>query len=144
FAGKPDLLLAVVAEALERSPAFEAAADHSGERISEVVGFYVSRELEEVRGIGREVHAAARREERVRALLAKYNGRVRKATVARIRAMRGARPAGSPELAADVLLALVLGLAHLDTLFPERAGDPGFRAAVEEAVERILGARRPR
>jgi len=37
------------------------------------------------------------------------------------------------------LLVIVLGLAHLDTLAPDRCDRPQFRSAVEEAVGRIVG-----
>ena len=50
-----------------------------------------------------------------------------------------ADPVSSADVTADLLLVVVLGLVHLDTLAPDRCDRPAFRAAVEKAVERILG-----
>jgi AcrR family transcriptional regulator len=139
FDGKPDLLLAVVAASLDRIPLFHPVAGAGAGRVAELVGVYVTPELDPVRRLAREVHAAARRDERVRALLDAFNRKVRDAATSRIADDPLASPIGSASVSADLLLVIVLGLAHLDTLAPERCDRADFRAAVEEAVDRILG-----
>jgi len=139
FGGKPDLLLAVIGAALERIPAFQQRAAPRRARLSETIGIYVTPQAAEVRRLAREVHATARRDRRVRALLDAFNRRVRAAAATRIAALRAADPVGSADVTADLLLVIVLGLVHLDTLAPDRCDRPAFRAAVEKAVERILG-----
>jgi len=141
FGGKPDLLLAAIAAALEKIPLFQQSAGRRRGTVAETIGIYVSPEAAEVRRLAREVHAAARRDRRVRALLDAFNRRVRAAAATRIGELRGADPVGrSADVTADLLLVIVLGLVHLDTLAPDRCDRPEFRAAVEEAVDRILGA----
>jgi AcrR family transcriptional regulator len=139
FGGKPDLLLAVIGAALERIPAFQQRAARPRARLSETIGTYVTPQAAEVRRLAREVHATARRDRRVRALLDAFNRRVRAAATTRVAALRGADPVSSADVTADLLLVVVLGLVHLDTLAPDRCDRPAFRAAVEKAVERILG-----
>ncbi len=141
FDGKPDLLLAVVGASLDRIPLFHPAAGARAGRVAELVGVYVTPELDTVRRLAREVHAAARRDERVRALLAGFNRKIRDAAATRIADDPRATPVGSASVSADLLLVMVLGLAHLDTLAPDRCDQPDFRAAVEEAIDRILGVR---
>ena len=141
FAGKPDLLLAAVASALEQVPLFKPAEGAPTGSVAELIGIYVAPELETMRRLAREVHAAARREERMRELLDAFNHRIRAAARARIAELPDAKPVGSASVSADLLLVMVLGLAHLDTLAPDRCDQPDFRAAVEEAVDRILGLR---
>jgi AcrR family transcriptional regulator len=138
FGGKPDLLLGVVAAALERIPLFQASAIHARGRLAEVVGVYVTPEADRSRRIAREVHAVARRDRQVRKLLDAFNRRVRSALAARIAELGAADPVAPPDVIADLLLVIVLGLAHLDTLAPDRCDRPEFRAAVEKAVDRIL------
>jgi TetR/AcrR family transcriptional regulator len=137
FRGKPDLLLAVVAAALQRIPLFQSDGPPRG-RVSQAIGVYATPQAEMSRRLAREVHTAARRDRRVRKLLDAFNRRVRAALTARIATAPGADPVASAAITADVLLLMVVGLAHLDTLAPDRRDRPEFRAAVEEAVERIL------
>jgi len=137
FHGKADLLLSVVADALEHIPLFQPAA-RSGGGVAETIGIYVTPQAEVIRRLAREVHAASRRDPRVRRLLGGFNRRIRAAAAERVAALH-ADPVGSPELTADLLLVIVLGLVHLDTLAPDRSDRPEFRRVVERAVERILG-----
>jgi len=132
FPSKPDLLLAVVGAALEKIPVLQ------GGEIAEIVGVYVSPEADLSRKLAREVHTAARRDPRVRKLLDAFNRRARALLTSRIAEHRG-RAVSTPDVTADLLLVMVLGLAHLDTLAPDRCDRPEFRAAVEKAVNRILG-----
>lgn len=143
FAGKPDLLLAVVGAALYRIPLFQHGGFRPQGRLSEAVGVYVTPEAEASRRLAREVHAAARRDPGVRALLDGFNRRVRADATERIAAQKAADCVAPPDVAADLLLVIVLGLVHLDTLAPDRCDRPEFRAAVEEAVDRILGVGAP-
>ena len=133
FHGKPALLLAVVDAALEKIPVLQ-----TGE-VSKIVGVYVTPEADVSRKLAREVHTAARRDRRVRRLLDAFNRRMRGALAARVAEVAG-KPVAAADVTADLLLVLVLGLAHLDTLAPDRCDRPEFRAAVEKAVERILGS----
>ena len=103
----------------------------------EIVGVYVSPEADLSRKLAREVHTAARRDPRVQKLLDRFNRRARGFLTSRVAEHRGGGVA-SPELIADLLLVIVLGLSHLDTLAPDRCDQPEFRAAVEAAVDRIL------
>ena len=127
--------------ALERIPLFQQNAPTARGRVSETVGVYVTPQAEQVRRLAREVHAAARRDPRVRSLLDAFNRRVRSEAAKRIAGLRGADPVAPADVTADLLLVIVLGLVHLDTLAPDRCDRPDFQAAVETAVERILGTR---
>jgi len=138
FHGKPDLLLAVVAAALERIPLFQQTATRPRGTVAEAIAIYVTPQADVIRRLAREVHASARRDPRVRTLLDDFNRRIRAATARRVAALHGDAVA-SPALTADLLLVIVLGLVHLDTLAPDRCDRPAFRKVVEEAVERILG-----
>ena len=138
FHGKPDLLLAVVAAALERIPLLQSAADARRGGVARIVGVYATPEADISRRLAREVHTAARHDARMRKLLDAFNRRARAALTQRIATAAQLRPVGSAAITADILLALVLGLAHIDTLAPDRRDRPEFRAAVEEAVERML------
>jgi AcrR family transcriptional regulator len=140
FGGKPDLLLAVVGAALERIPLFQQGAARRRDRLSRVVGVYVTPEADESRRLAREVHAAARRDRQVRKLLDDFNRRIRAALTARIRESAGGDGLAAADVTADLLLVIVLGLVHLDTLAPDRCDRPDFRDAVEKAVDRILGS----
>ncbi|MGH7804634.1 MAG: TetR family transcriptional regulator, partial [Candidatus Binatia bacterium] len=139
FDGKPDLLLAVVGDSLARIPLFHRPGAPFSGRVAELIGVYVTPELDTVRRLAREVHAAARRDASVRALLDAFNRQIRDAATSRIEDLPHATPVVSASASADLLLVMVLGLAHLDTLAPDRCDRPDFRAAVEEAVDRILG-----
>jgi AcrR family transcriptional regulator len=141
FEGKPDLLLAVVAAALEHIPVFQQRAVRPTGRLAETIGVYVTPRAGDVRRLAREVHAAARRDRRVRKLLDIFNRRIRAAATTRVAELSGADPVASPEITADLLLVIVLGLVHLDTLAPDRADRPEFRKAVEDAVDRLVGER---
>ncbi|MGH7818318.1 MAG: hypothetical protein ACREQ9_00960 [Candidatus Binatia bacterium] len=77
----------------------------------------------------------------MRTLLDDFNRRIRAAATSRIAEEPGADPVAAPDVTADVLLVIVLGLVHLDTLAPDRCDRPDFRAAVEKAVDRIVGRR---
>jgi len=138
FDGKADLLLAVITAALEQIPLFQRTAVGPRGTIAEAIAVYVTPEAGLVRRLAREVHASARRDPRARKLLGEFNREIRRAAAERVAALDG-RPVASAELTADLLLVIVLGLVHLDTLAPDRTDRPEFREVVERAVDRILG-----
>jgi len=97
FRGKPDLLLAVIAAALERIPAFQRRAAHPRGRVAQTIGIYVTPQAEEIRRLAREVHATARRDRRVRRLLDAFNRRIRAAAAARVAELRDADPVAAAD-----------------------------------------------
>jgi AcrR family transcriptional regulator len=157
FASKAELLLAVVEQAVHALPLSEriAASEAPGpDFFAQLVSVYADPGMRRVRRLAIEIHAAASRDRDAARLLLDFNRRTHRALRERLDACRarGILPdALDAEHSASLLLLLVMGIAHLDTLEPGLLGDRGFVRFVERAVTTWLGAtsrpapsRRPR
>jgi AcrR family transcriptional regulator len=157
FASKAELLLAVVEQAVHALPLSErlAASEAPGPGFfAQLVSVYADPGMRRVRRLAIEIHAAASRDRDAARLLLDFNQRTHRALFERLERCRerGILPASlDADHAASLLLLLVMGLAHLDTLEPALLGDRGFLRFLEQSVETWLGAtsrrvpsRRPR
>jgi len=99
--------------------------------------------MRRVRRLAIEIHAAASRDRDAARLLLEFNRRTHRALRERLHRCRerGDVPAGHDAArTASLLLVLVMGLAHLDTLEPARLGDRAFVRFLERSVEALLEA----
>jgi len=144
FESKADLLLHVVDQAVHGIPLSEKLA--SGGRttpqfFSELVSAYAAPSLRRLRRLAIEIHAAASRDQNAAELLSDFNRRTHRALRERLERCieSGALPAElDAQRTASLLLVLVMGLAHLDTLEPTLLGDRTWTRFLERSVERLL------
>ena len=144
FASKADVLLHVVEQAVHGLPLSEKLA--SGGRttprfFSQLVSAYASPAVRQLRRLAIEIHAAASRDKDAADLLTEFNRRTHEAL--RLRLVQciesGALPATlDTARSASLLLVLVMGLAHLDTLEPGLLGDRDWTRFLDVSVERLL------
>jgi AcrR family transcriptional regulator len=146
FASKAELLLQVVEQAVHALPLSEKLAAPGAPAPSffaQLVSVYADPGMRRVRRLAIEIHAAASRDEDAARLLLAFNRRTHRALRERLDACRerGSVPAAlDAGHAASLLLVLVMGIAHLDTLEPELLGDGGFTRFLERSVGALLGA----
>jgi AcrR family transcriptional regulator len=144
FASKAELLLEVVAQAVHALPLAErlAGADAPEPRFfAQLVSIYAEPGLRRVRRLAIEIHAAASRDAEAARLLLEFNRRMHASLCEQLaRCVAAGTAPASLDVArsASLLLVLVMGLAHLDTLEPERIGDAGFARFLEGAVGTLL------
>jgi AcrR family transcriptional regulator len=144
FASKAELLLEVVEQSVQALPLSEtlAADDAATPRFfAELVSLYAAPGMRRVRRLAIEIHAAASRDRDAAKLLLDFNRRTHRALRERLERSRagGAIPTGvDADRAASLLLVLIMGLAHLDTLEPGRIGDAAFARFLEHAIEAVL------
>lgn len=150
FASKADLLLNVVDQAVHGIPLSEKLGSRGKTTprfFSQLVSAYASPALRQVRRLAIEIHAAASRDKDAAELLAEFNQRMHDALRLRLEQCveSGAvPPALDTARCASLLLVLVMGLAHLDTLEPSLVGDRDWTRFLEVSVERLLRAANPR
>lgn len=150
FDSKADLLLAVVDQAIQSVPIveeLESGSEVSAASLARLVSSYSEPGPRRIRRLAIEVHAAASRDADAAELLLRFNRRIHATACARLEA--GVASGMLPEEldvphTASLLLIVVMGLAHLDTLEPDLLGDPGWKRFLEGAVEDLLGNRRHR
>jgi AcrR family transcriptional regulator len=144
FESKADLLLHVVEQAIHGIPLAEklASAGKTTPRVfSELVAAYASPRVRRLRRLAIEIHAAASRDKDAAELLSEFNRRTREALRLRLEHCieTGALPAKlDVERTSSLLLVLVMGLTHLDTLEPGLLGDRDWARFLETSVERLL------
>jgi AcrR family transcriptional regulator len=144
FESKADLLLHVVDQAVHGIPLSEklASGDKTTPRfLSELVSAYAAPSLRRLRRLAIEIHAAASRDKDAAELLSDFNQRTHQALRQRLERCieSGALPAElDARRTASLLLVLVMGLAHLDTLEPTLLGDRAWTRFLERSVERLL------
>jgi AcrR family transcriptional regulator len=144
FESKADLLLHVVEQAVHALPLSErlAAGGRTTPRFfSQLVSAYADPSVRRLRRLAIEIHAAASRDKEAAELLLAFNERTRAALHERLErcAESGAISAAiDPQRTASLLLVLVMGLAHLDTLEPGLVGDADWTRFVERSVEQLL------
>lgn len=144
FESKADLLLHVVERAIHGIPISDklAGGGRTTRRFfAQLVSVYADPSVRRLRRLAIEIHAAASRDKEAAELLLAFNERTRAALRERLErcAESGAISAAvAPSRTASLLLVLVMGLAHLDTLEPGLVGDPDWIRFVERSVVRLL------
>ena len=144
FASKAELLLEVVAQAVHALPLAErlAASDAPTPRFfAQLVSLYAEPDMRRVRRLAIEIHAAASRDAEAARLLLEFDRRTHAALREQLQRMvsAGAAPAGlDVDRTASLLLVLIMGVAHRDTLEPERLGDAAFARFLEDAIAALI------
>jgi AcrR family transcriptional regulator len=144
FASKADLLLGVVEQAIHAVPIAEQL-DGQGvmdpRDFARIVSSYADPALGRLRRLAIEIHAAASRDTEAGALLRKLNERVHRELSTKLAdCVRDRRLPASldTERVASLLVVLIMGLAHLETLDPGLIGDEGWIRFLESSLGNLL------
>jgi len=144
FESKADLLLGVVEQAIH---AVLIAEHLDGQEImaprdfARIVSSYAGPALGPLRRLAIEIHAAASRDAEAGALLRTLNQRVHRGLSTKLAdCVRDGRLPGSldSERIASLLVVLIMGLAHLETLDPGLIGDEGWIRFLESSLGDLL------
>jgi AcrR family transcriptional regulator len=144
FESKADLLLRVVEQAVHGLPLLEklaAGGETTPRFFAKLVSAYADPRVRRLRRLAIEIHAASSRDEDAADLLLQFNRRVHAALRERLERCieSGALPRTLDSArTASLLLVIVMGLAHLETLEPDLVGDPDWLRFLERSVERFL------
>jgi len=144
FASKAELLLEVIEQAIHALPLAEhlsAEGASSVKFFGELVSAYTRPEMHRLRRLAIEIHAAASRDAEAARLLLAFNERMHRGICERLRraaAERSLAPDTDVKQTASLLLVLVMGMVHLDTLEPARLGDRAFTRFLERSVQKLL------
>jgi AcrR family transcriptional regulator len=144
FSAKGELLLDVMRRALTSMPIARHMRGDSGraELLSDMVALYMAPASRRLRRIVIELHTVASRDRRVARLLREFSERMAQDTRTRIETGRRENKLEAthdPDLAARLLMVLIAGLAHVDTLYPSLLDNPEWRRFVQETVGSLLG-----
>ena len=144
FESKAELLFEVVRRALFSSVSLFSAPGSELDLILHQVAIYTERETKPLRLLSVEIHSASRKHPRVRGLL-------RRALEMNIRQLRRtiepAQRAGKidsaldADLLANVVIAFMMGLAHMETIAPHLVGNARWRRFIEDRITALLGIR---
>ena len=144
FESKAALLLEVVKRAVHAVPLVDRLGDDSGAEpagLARLVSIYADPSLRRMRRLAVEIHVAASRDPDARDLLLAFSGRMQSSIVAKIEECKRsgliARDLHA-EHAASLMLVMIMGLAHLETLEPARVGDADWIRYVERSVQTVL------
>ncbi|HZP45830.1 MAG TPA: helix-turn-helix domain-containing protein [Candidatus Binataceae bacterium] len=148
FSGKGELLLDVMRHALTALPIAHHMRGDRGraELLPEMVALYIAPSARQLRQITVELHRVASRDRRVGRMLREFSERMARDTRTRIetgRAQGMIVADHDADLAARLLMVLIAGLTHLDTLYPQLAGDAAWRDLVQKTVRWLLGIETP-
>jgi len=144
FESKADLLLGVVEQAIH---AVLIAEHLDGQEImaprdfARIVSSYAGPALGPLRRLAIEIHAAASRDAEAGALLRRLNERVHRGLSTKLAdCVRDGRLPGSldSERIASLLVVLIMGLAHLESLDPGLIGDEGWIRFLESSLGDLL------
>jgi AcrR family transcriptional regulator len=144
FASKADLLLGVVEEALHALPLserLEAGEVLAARDFARMVSLYADPALATLRRLAIEIHAAASRRPEAKALLLAFNERIHRDLVSRLSEciVTGRLPVAlDVERTAHLLVVMIMGLSHLETLAPELIGDRGWLRFLESSLGSLL------
>lgn len=144
FDAKGALLLDVVRRALTSLPIARHMRGDSGraDLLPQMVALYMAPDSRRLRRLVIELHTAASRNQRVARLFREFSERMARDTCARIEAGRRDGTLHStqdPDLSARLLIVLIAGLAHVDTLYPMLSANLAWRNLVLENVAALLG-----
>jgi AcrR family transcriptional regulator len=144
FESKSDLLLGVVEQAIQAMPLAERL---KGDAVlapldfGRLISSYADPGLASLRRLAIEIHAAASRHPEAGELLRDLNERVHQNLSMKLaKCMEaGQLPADvDADRAASLLVVLIMGLAHLETLAPGRIGDEAWTRFLESSVGDLL------
>jgi AcrR family transcriptional regulator len=144
FESKADLLLGVVEQAIHAMPIVEHL---DGQEVMDprafarIVSSYADPALGRLRRLAIEIHVAASRDAEAGALLRKLNERVHRGLSTKLaHCVRDRRLPASldTERVASLLVVLIMGLAHLETLDPGLVGDEGWIRFLESSLGDLL------
>jgi len=144
FESKAALLLEVVQRAVHAVPLVEhLRAGHRPEPadLARLVSFYAEPSLQRTRRLAIEIHAAASRDAKARAQLVAGNELMHQAVARRIEECKDAGLVVSnldADRAASLLLVMIMGLAHMETLQPSLVRDADWKSFVEHAIGAML------
>jgi len=144
FASKADLLLGVVEAALHALPLserLEAGEGLAARDFARMISLYADPALATLRRLAIEIHAAASRQPEAKALLLAFNERIHRDLATRLAeaARAGRLPAGlDAARMAHLLVVMIMGLAHLETLHPELIGQKAWVRFLESSLEDLL------
>ena len=147
FDSKAALLLEVVRRAVHAIPLVDRLGDESRAApgdIGRLVSVYADPSLRRMRRLAIEIHAAASRDSDAREQLLIFNERMHASMVRKIDECRGSRLVSNDldaKRTASLLLVMIMGLAHLDTLEPNLVGDGTWARFVERSVDVIVEER---
>jgi AcrR family transcriptional regulator len=149
FRAKGELLLDVMRRALAALPiARHMRADRGrAELLPDMVALYMAPAARRLRRIVIELHTVASRDPRVARLVRDFSKRVAQDTRARIEAGRHEGqllPLHDPDLAARLLMVIIAGLAHVDTLYPGLLDNAEWQNLVEQVIADLLGLKSTR
>jgi AcrR family transcriptional regulator len=144
FESKADLLLGVVEQALHAMPVAERLEGDdvlAPRDFARMISSYADPGLATLRRLAIEIHAAASRDPEAGALLRDLNERThRNLSMKLVACMEAGRlPAHlDADRVASLLVVLIMGLAHLETLAPARIGDRAWIGFLESSVGELL------
>jgi AcrR family transcriptional regulator len=144
FASKADLLLGVVEQAIHAMPLAERVQDGDvlvPRDFARLVASYADPGFASLRRLAIEIHAAASRDPDAGRLLRSLDERVHRNLAAKLAecADAGHLPADvDADRVASLLVVLIMGLAHLETLAPDRIGDEAWIRFLETSVAELL------
>lgn len=144
FASKADLFFEVVKNVVQSALPTEEANATGAEIIPLAVAQYTQRELKLLRQLSLEIHSASRTHLKVRRMLS----RALEHNVDQLRvAIEASQKRGKLDsaldsvLLANLVIALIMGLSHLETLAPHLIGDQRWGEFVRERVVAMIGLR---
>jgi AcrR family transcriptional regulator len=144
FESKADLMLGVVEQAIHAIPVaehLEGDGELGPSDFARMVSSYADPELANLRRLAIEIHAAASRDPEAGELLRDLNARIHRDLSTRLTdCIEAARlPADlDADRVASLLVVLIMGMAHLETLDPRRIGDEGWVEFLEASVDGLL------
>jgi AcrR family transcriptional regulator len=144
FDTKGALLLDVVRHALTSLPIARHMRGDSGraDLLPQMVALYMSPDARRLRRLVIELHTAASRNPRVARLFREFSERMAYDTRVRIESGRRdgtLKSTRDSDLSARLLMVLIGGLAHVDTIYPGLSANPAWRNFVLENVASFLG-----
>jgi AcrR family transcriptional regulator len=149
FESKAELLMAVVRYALQTLPTSVQVLEPAELDARDLPGFaanYSTPEYKLIRQLSLEIHAAAGRERDAKALLSRVD---EESAQIISRSIAAAQHSGAfdrnldPYFAAIFVQAVILGLAHLETLQPNLIGNRSWHDFILDRVSAVLGFRPP-
>jgi AcrR family transcriptional regulator len=144
FESKADLLLGVVEQAIHAMPVAERIEGDgvlSPRDFARMISSYADPGLASLRRLAIEIHAAAHRDPEAGALLRDLNERTHRDLSTKLtECMEAGRLPASldADRVASLLVVVIMGLAHLETLAPGRIGDGEWIAFLESSVGDLL------
>lgn len=142
FESKEDLFFEVVRQAVQSVPVTAGNVQDGMAELPRIVADYTTPRFKLLRRFALEIHAASSKHTKVRRLLRQALD----SNVANIRSgilddqQKGSiDPSLDPELLASAVLVFVMGLMHMETLFPQRVGDARWHDFIEGRSAALLG-----